>query len=518
VADRNRASDAERTARAEAAKAAAINDFLTNDLLVQALPWKNAMSDRLTLRELVDRAADRIGSRFRTRPLLEAAVRCTIGQTYQGLGLWDKSQSQFAAALEIYQREKGSWAVETAKTQLGLGSVLSSKDDSSRAEPLLRQATESLCRALGEGNPYTLAAMTKLAYSYANQGKMAEAEVLYVRALEVARTALGADAEFAAAFQREEHQTLNTMAHLAEFYLRQGKLSQAEPLAHEALELSRRIWGNDTFNTFWPLELMGQIYWEQGKLPEAERALVKVLEVCRRFRGEEHDPTLYALRNLARLYIQQGKLHEAEQALRQGLRSTNIQPSAILGFPEIYGELAAAFEQGGGAKEAEAAYREAVALRERLLAMVSDKPESQNEMAWYLATCPVPQLRDPARAVELARKATEKQAVASNWNTLGVSLYRTGDWKAAIEALEKSEVLAPNKNLAFNGLFLAMAHWQLGRRDEARLWYDRAVQWMDKHVANHGELRRFRAEAAAVLGLPEPAAPAKKEVPRPSHR
>ena len=222
--------------------------------------------------------------------------------------------------------------------------------------------------------------------------------------------------------------------------------------------------------------------------------------------------------NLARFYIQQGKLHEAEQALRQGLRSPNMQPSDISGFPKIYRELAAAFEQGGGAKEAEAAYREAVALSERLLAIVPDNPNFQKDVAWYLATCPVPQLRDPARAVELARKATEKQPVASNWKTLGVALYRAGVWKAAIEALEKSEVLAPDKNLAFNGLFLAMAHWQLGRRDEARLWYERAVQWMDKHVPNHRELRRFRAEAAAVLGLPEPTAPARKEVPRPSKR
>jgi tetratricopeptide (TPR) repeat protein len=360
--------------------------------------------------------------------------------------------------------------------------------------------------------------MTNLANSYENQGRMAEAEMLYVRALEVARAALGADREFAAAFQREEHQTLNTMAHLAEFYLRQGKLSQAEPLAHEALELSRRIWGDDTFNTFWPLEIVGQIYWEQGKLPEAERALVKVLEVCRRFGGEGHGSTLYALDNLARFYIQQGKLHEAEQALRQGLRSPNIQPSALSGFLDIYRELAAAFEQGGRVKEAEAAYREALALRERVLAIVPDEPKSQNDVAWYLATCPVPQLRDPARAVELARKATEKQPVASNWNTLGVALYRTGDCKAAIEALEKSDVLAPDKNLAFNGLFLAMAHWQLGRRDEARQWYDRAVGWMEKYDPKHHELRRFRAEAAAVLGLPEPTAPARKEVPRPSQR
>ena len=92
--------------------------------------------------------------------------------------------------------------------------------------------------------------------------------------------------------------------------------------------------------------------------------------------------------------------------------------------------------------------------------------------------------------------------------------YRAGDWRGAIEALAKSEELAPGKDLGAEGFFLAMAHWQLGHKDEARRWYDRAVQWMAKNAPNNDELRRFRAEAAALLGLPEPVGPAGKEVPR----
>jgi hypothetical protein len=46
-----------------------------------------------------------------------------------------------------------------------------------------------------------------------------------------------------------------------------------------------------------------------------------------------------------------------------------------------------------------------------------------------------------------------------------------------------------------------MAHWQLGEKDKARAWYDRAVAWMDKNQPQNGELKGFRAEAAALLGV-----------------
>ena len=61
---------------------------------------------------------------------------------------------------------------------------------------------------------------------------------------------------------------------------------------------------------------------------------------------------------------------------------------------------------------------------------------------------------------------------------LGVALYRDGDFSASIEALKKSEELVPGRSLSFNGFFLAMAHWQLDRKDEARQWYDQSVEWM----------------------------------------
>ena len=49
-----------------------------------------------------------------------------------------------------------------------------------------------------------------------------------------------------------------------------------------------------------------------------------------------------------------------------------------------------------------------------------------------------------------------------------------------------------------------MSHWKLGHKDESRQWYGRAVQWTEKNRPEDQELRRFRAEAAGLLGLEAP--------------
>jgi uncharacterized protein HemY len=122
-------------------------------------------------------------------------------------------------------------------------------------------------------------------------------------------------------------------------------------------------------------------------------------------------------------------------------------------------------------------------------------------VAWLLATSSAAELRDPKRAVALATKAVElAPKVRLIWNTLGAAHYRAGDWKAAITALERSMELRQGGD-AFDWFFLAMARWQVGDKEQARQWYDKAVLWMERNRPQDDELRRFRAEAAALLGI-----------------
>src|SRR5262249_37928176 len=112
-------------------------------------------------------------------------------------------------------------------------------------------------------------------------------------------------------------------------------------------------------------------------------------------------------------------------------------------------------------------YREAQADYEKLLELAPGSALVHNDLSWLLATCPDPTVRDPARAVPLAQRAAQLQEqVGNTWNTLGVAHYRAGNWKAAIEALDKSRAFRQGGD-AFDFLFLAMACWQLGQKDEA---------------------------------------------------
>jgi uncharacterized protein HemY len=156
--------------------------------------------------------------------------------------------------------------------------------------------------------------------------------------------------------------------------------------------------------------------------------------------------------------------------------------------------------------------QEALQLREETLRLCKaklgpDHPNTlmgMNNLAWLLATAPDTKLRDPRRAVELAKGAVEKSPKSSAYRgTLGTARYRAGDWKAASADLEQAIRLgkADNSKNAFNGFFLAMAHWQLGDKDKARAWFDKSLAWMEKSKKDDVELKRLRAEAADLLGV-----------------
>ena len=136
--------------------------------------------------------------------------------------------------------------------------------------------------------------------------------------------------------------------------------------------------------------------------------------------------------------------------------------------------------------------------------------------AWLLATCPDPKFRDAPRAVTLAQRAVELAPDDGHcWNTLGVAHYRAGDWKAAVDALTKSEELGPGPPLGHIGFFLTMAYWQLGKKDKAHQWYDKAVARMEKYRPQDVDLGRFRAEAEELLGIQRPPPAPEKPATKP---
>ncbi len=152
---------------------------------------------------------------------------------------------------------------------------------------------------------------------------------------------------------------------------------------------------------------------------------------------------------------------------------------------------------------------------DRAIELNPDYPDTYNGRAWFLVACPDESRWNPHCAIALAEYAIELAAEASDgsdmeidadepilnfYNTLGVAHYRAGNWGEAIEALLTCE---QKRRDELDHLFLSMAHWKLGNRDEAIFYFDSAVELMNDGFdssATAEELRRFQAEAADLIG------------------
>jgi serine/threonine protein kinase len=213
------------------------------------------------------------------------------------------------------------------------------------------------------------------------------------------------------------------------------------------------------------------------------------------------------------LRTQPGQAETAAQLHRQSIALCDRltaefpdQPLYKLELVRSHYALGIALEIAERCPEAEESLLQALALlRPEIDRALSDGYTTQlasihNDLAWLRATRPDEEHRDVAKALESARKAVALDPNKGNyWNTLGVVHYRARQWKEAIGALNKSMKLRRGGDSS-DWFFQAMAHAQLGERDEAERWHRRAIEWMDQHRAADAELLRFRAEAAQVLG------------------
>jgi CHAT domain-containing protein/tetratricopeptide (TPR) repeat protein len=99
------------------------------------------------------------------------------------------------------------------------------------AEPLFKRALKMREKALRAGDPDIAQSLNNLAALYRAQGRLAEAEPLYKRALSIDEKALGA----------EHHNVAVSLNNLAILYEAQGRLAEAEPLYKRALEIEEKV-------------------------------------------------------------------------------------------------------------------------------------------------------------------------------------------------------------------------------------------------------------------------------------
>ena len=353
-----------------------------------------------------------------------------------------------------------------------LGNVYRDLGEYTSAEAMHRDALALRKTLFGDEHPDVAASLHGLAEDLRNQHRFAEAEPVFQQALAMRRTLLG-----------EEHlDVAQTLFHLGLLFDLQNNGSRAEPFFRQALALQRKFLNKGHPSIAETLDQLGLALTFQGKYEVAETMHREALAIRRKLYGDEHPEVLVSHQNFALLLASQGKYDEAEELFREILminrkRLGDAHPSLVHTL-QFFAQIE--MEQGKFA-EAEELFREALVMRKKVF---GDSANSR----------PVSRLFELARACEAQNKLREAE-----------EFYR--------EVIAKDSKELRDRGSAFDGLCLAMAHWKLGHKDEARKWYEQAVEWMETNNPNNEELRRFRAEAAELLGITEPQPTADKQAP-----
>jgi serine/threonine protein kinase/tetratricopeptide (TPR) repeat protein len=213
---------------------------------------------------------------------------------------------------------------------------------------------------------------------------------------------------------------------------------------------------------------------------------------------------------LTRLGVIQTRLGEKAEAEKSYQEALDIKDHLADDFPmtalyreelaRVHTRLADLFHTTGRSREAVASYHRAAKQWGRLVHDFPSSPGHARDLAWLLATCPEPSVRDPARAVEWGRRAVSQAPRGGDCRrALGAALVRAGDWRGAIAELDQAVALRSGGD-GREWLLLSLAHARLGEQDRARGWYDRAVKWLEDGRAEDATLHQLRAEVVAALG------------------
>lgn len=384
------------------------------------------------------------------------------------------------AADKIPQRE-GIYRAYQVDSLLDLTHVLAAMD--AKAAAVVAQRSVDACQTLTKEYPGNLqyqqrltSSLSLLAERLAATGQNDEAETARQSVMKIWETLLAEQDRALTKVNDKPQRDKIAVAYVELCFaaFNQQQFDVVESAARKAIELQP----NNSAAHFW----LGIALTNLGKQEVAISAFRKAIEL------KPDDSGNY--RSLSLALWRHGKLDEAINAIRKAIE---LQPK----HGDLYVRFGTILIQQGKMEEGVAAFNKAIALNPADANIL-------NQLAWFLATAPEAQQRDPPRAVELAKKGVELVPNdGAIWNTLGVAQYRAGEWQAVIDGLQTAMDLRKGGDSS-DWFFLAMSHWQLGHKDEARSWYDKAVGWMDRNQPNNEELVRFRAEAKQLLGIMQP--------------
>ena len=373
-------------------------------------------------------------------------------------------------------------AYQSANTMNEQAETLWAQGKYAQAQPLFEKALEIRRRLLTDDHPDAAESYNNVAAALNNLGKSAAAQPLYEKALEIRRRLLTDD----------HPDTATSYNNLAYNLNAQGKYAQAQPLYEKALEINRRLLTDDHPDTARSYNNLALNLNAQGKYAQAQPLFEKALEIRRRLLTDDHPDTALSYNNVAYNLNAQGKYAQAQPLFEKALEIrrrllTDDHPDTATGYNNLAGNLNA---QGKYA-QAQPLFEKALEIHRRLL--TDDHPDTAagyNNVAMNLNAQGKYAQAQPLfeKALEIRRRllTDDHPLTATSYNNLAANLNAQGKYAQAQPLFEKALEIRrrlltddhPDTALSYNNL-AANLNAQ-GKYLEARDQWLRAVKSLDK--------------------------------------
>jgi serine/threonine protein kinase/Tfp pilus assembly protein PilF len=365
-----REGDERRTAEEERAIARAVNEFLQQDLLLQADSYEQAkqgftVDPNLTVREALHRAASRVGDRFRDRPLVEAAIREAIGKACigvgGGIGEIALGVSQLERALELRGAALGPDHSLTLATMKSLATAYLWASRAHDALGLLEKTVKLQEKLHGLKHADTLDSMRELGVAYRAVARLQDAVHLHEETVKRATEGFG----------RDHSVTLGSRLELAIDYLQAGRITDAIAELEQMLTEQKSQPVDSHPRMLSTKSMLAKAYRAAGRLADAVALAEETLAQMKTSLVVDHPNTILSMHNLAGLYLDLGKYELAEPLFRETLDATRrkfgLQHARVAAVLNEFGELLILQKDY---LEAETLLRESLSIRQK------NEPES----------------------------------------------------------------------------------------------------------------------------------------------
>ena len=328
-----------------------VTDFLES-LFLSADP-EVAQGDTITLREVLDRGADRIRSELADQPVVRAELTAVLARVYGNLDLWDQSVALRGEVHDLLLSPSLDDDAAVGNAALQLAYARARTGDLEGVPPLLDEAEARLRRAGLEGSERA-AVLSGLGHGWQLVGDLVRAQPLLEEALAAHR----------AAGDRTE-ETARTLSNLGALHLALGRPAEAEAYLEEGLAIRRALYPPDHLLVARSLENLAHAFTAGGALPQADSALLEVLRIKRRVYPPGHTQIAATVAARGAVLREEGRLAEAEGLMREALDDlASAEGADHPRVAELRNDLAAVLKLEDRPAEAEPLYRDALRVYE----------------------------------------------------------------------------------------------------------------------------------------------------------